>query len=355
MTTTTTTTTTFEQRIATARKMAGLSMDELASLAGLSKNAISRYENGIMKPDSSNLIKLSKALNVKVDYFFRKTSVELASVEFRKKAKLGSKVIESIKYRVIDRLERYLELENILLVNNDFTNPIADIKIEHFQDIEVAALQLRQVWNLGLNPIASVIEMLEDNFIKVVEVDEPLDFDGLSTFVDNKIPVIVVNQNFPIERKRFTLLHELGHLLLSLNSNFTDKEVENACSRFAGAILIPQSKMGSELGYSRTTIYLQELAEIQKEWGISIQAIMYRAKDLEIISQARMTHFFISIKQKPDLKKQVDEPRYCSAETSYRFNQLLYKGLAQELISFSKASVLSNQSVNALKSNLSFI
>jgi Zn-dependent peptidase ImmA (M78 family) len=59
--------------------------------------------------------------------------------------------------------------------------------------------------------------MLEDNFIKVVEVDKPLDFDGLSAFVDNKIPVIAVNKNFPIERKRFTLLHELGHLLLSFS------------------------------------------------------------------------------------------------------------------------------------------
>jgi transcriptional regulator with XRE-family HTH domain len=109
----------FAQRIATARKMAGLSMDELASLSGLSKNAISRYENGVMQPGSTNLIKLSKALNVKIDYFFRKSGIELHDVAFRKKAKLGSKAIESIKHRVIDRVERYFELENILLVNND--------------------------------------------------------------------------------------------------------------------------------------------------------------------------------------------------------------------------------------------
>jgi Zn-dependent peptidase ImmA (M78 family) len=150
-------------------------------------------------------------------------------------------------------------------------------------------------------------------------------------------------------------LHELGHLLLSLNKNFTDKEVENACNRFAGAILVPKSKMVSELGQSRKMTSLQELAEIQKEWGISIQAIMYRAKDLDIISQAKMISFFIKIKQFPDLKIQVDESRYSSVEASYRFNQLLYKGLAQELISFSKASVLSNQSVNALKTTLNFI
>ena len=347
--------TVFAQRIATARKMAGLSMDQLATLSGLSKNAISRYEKGIMKPDSSNLIKLSKALNVKVDYLFRKPTVELEALEFRKKARLGVKSIDSIKYRVMDRLERYLELEDILSVNNDFSNPIFSIQINDIQAVELAAKKLRETWNLGLHPISSVIEMLEDNFIKVVEVDEPMEFDGLSAFVGNKVPVIVVNQNFPVERKRFTLLHELGHLLLTFSCIFTDKEIENLCNRFAGAVLIPGDKLISELGQSRKQFYLQELAELQKEWGISIQAIMYRAKNLDIITQSKLTDFYIRLRQNSDFKKQVDESRYRLDESSYRFNQLLYKGLAQELISISKASVLSAQSVNTLKTSLNFV
>ncbi|MEI6143435.1 MAG: XRE family transcriptional regulator [Mariniphaga sp.] len=347
--------TVFAQRIATARKMAGLSMDQLSSLSGLSKNAISRYEKGVMKPDSSNLIKLSKALNVKVDYLLRKPTVELEAVEFRKKARLGIKSIDSIKYRVMDRLERYLELEDILSVNNEFINPISSFQIDDNLDVEKAASKLRETWNLGLNPISSVIEMLEDNFIKVVEVDEPLEFDGLSAFVGKKVPVIVVNQNFPVERKRFTLLHELGHLLLTLNGIFTDKEIENLCNSFAGAILIPEAKLISELGQSRKQFYLQELADLQKEWGISIQAIMYRAKNLGIISQAKLTDFYFKLRQNSDFKKQVDESRYRLDESSFRFNQLLYKGLAQELISISKASVLSAQSENTLKASLCYI
>lgn len=345
----------FAQRIANARKMAGLSMDELASLSGLSKNAISRYEKEVMQPDSSNLIKLAKALNVKVDYFFKKSTVNLQEVAFRKKAKLSVKTIDSIKYRVIDRVERYLELEDILLVNNDFINPVADINFEKIADAETAANKLRHEWDLGLNPISSVIEILEDNFIKVVEVDEPLDFDGLSSFVDDKIPVVVVNRDFPVERKRFTLLHELGHLLLSFNQNFTEKEIENACNRFAGAILLPGSKMIAEFGPSRKGFYLQELMEIQKEWGISIQAIIYRAKDLDIISQSKFSNFFFELRTKPHFNNLVDEPRFALPETSFRFNQLLYKGLAQELISLSKASVLSDQSLNTLKNTLSLI
>jgi Zn-dependent peptidase ImmA (M78 family) len=298
---------------------------------------------------------VDKYLNVKVDYLLRKPTVELEAVEFRKKARLGIKSIDSIEYRVMDRLERCLELEDILSVNNEFINPISSFQIDDNLDVEKAASKLRETWNLGLNPISSVIEMLEDNFIKVVEVDEPLEFDGLSAFVGKKVPVIVVNQNFPVERKRFTLLHELGHLLLMLNGIFTDKEIENLCNSFAGAILIPEAKLISELGQSRKQLYLQELAEIQKEWGISIQAIMYRAKNLDIITQAKLTDFYIKLRQNSDFKKQVDESRYRLDESSYRFNQLLYKGLAQELISISKASVLSAQSENTLKASPCYI
>lgn len=345
----------FAQRIVNARKMAGFSMDELASLSGLSKNSISRYEKGVMQPDSSNLIKLAKALNVKVDYFFRKSGVELQEVAFRKKAKLGSKSIDSIKYRVIDRVERYLELEDILAINNQFVNPLEGFQITDEQAIENATQLIRTKWRIGQNSISSVVEMLEDNQIKVVEVDEPLEFDGLSSMIDNKIPVIVVNKNFPVERKRFTLLHELGHLLMNLPDDYSDKEREKLCHRFAGSFLIPQNKFIAELGNKRGRFLTEELIAIQKEWGMSIAAIMQRAKDLAIINQDRLKQFYITCNMYPGLKDSVEASRYGMLEESFRFNQLLYKGIAQELVSLSKASALSNHSLNELKTTLSYI
>ena len=345
----------FAQRIATARKMAGFSMDQLASLSGLSKNAISRYENGVMQPDSSNLIKLAKALNVKVDYFFKKSTVNLQEVAFRKKAKLGVKTIDSIKYRVIDSVERYLELEDILAINNNFTNPVEGFQINIEQDIETATQLIRTDWGIGQNSISSVVEMLEDNHIKVVEVDEPLEFDGLSSMIDNKIPVIVVNKNFPVERKRFTLLHELGHLLMKLPNDITDKEKEKMCHRFAGSFLIPENKFIAELGNKRGRFLIEELIAVQKEWGISIQAVMQRAKDIGIINQERLKQFYITCNMNPDLKERVEASRFGMLEESFRFNQLLYKGIAQELVSLSKASALSGHSLNELKTTLSYI
>lgn len=345
----------FAQRLLNARSMNGLSMQVLADMVGVSKESISRYEKGIMQPDSGNLIKLAKALDVKPDYFFKKTNVELNNVEFRKKAKLGSKKASEIKYRVIDRLEKYLELEGLLAINNDFINPIVGLVINNESDIEFAAEKVRESWNVGQSPIPIVIEMLEDHNIKVVEVDEPTDFDGLSTLIDNRVPVIVVNKNFPVERKRFTMLHELGHLLLEISEENSDNDKEKICHRFAGAFLFPQKQFFNELGNKRVNFLSNELISLQKEWGISIKAIVQRAKDLKIVHASWLKSFYIRCNQDQNLKNIINDSRYTIEEESFRFNQLLYKGLAQELISFSKASFLSNKSVNELITSSSYI
>jgi len=113
----------FGERLQSARIMAGLSMDRLVEKLGgaVSKQSISKYERGLMKPeDSSLLLHLSQALNVSVDYFFRDSVVSLDSVDFRKKAGLGAKELSSIIEQTRDELERYLELEALLAIEPQF-------------------------------------------------------------------------------------------------------------------------------------------------------------------------------------------------------------------------------------------
>ena len=103
----------FALRLKQARLMRGLSMDELCSRIGISKQSISKYENSKMMPDSTILLALSNILNVKIDYFFRPINVKVEQIEFRKKSKLGQKKISSIKEIIKDKIERYLEIEEI--------------------------------------------------------------------------------------------------------------------------------------------------------------------------------------------------------------------------------------------------
>ena len=94
-------------------------------------------------------------------------------------------------------------VQHTYLITLLFFSFVANITISEVEDVEKAALKLIKEWNLGFDPIPNVIEMLEDNGVRVIEIDAPSEFDGLSTFVGD-IAVAVINKNFTIERKRFT-------------------------------------------------------------------------------------------------------------------------------------------------------
>lgn len=341
----------FAKRLKSARIRANLSQDNLVDKIDhiVSKNAISRYEKGVMQPDSKVLIALAKALDVKTDYFFREFNVTIENIEFRKKSKLGIKKVNSIKEKVIDSIERYLEVEQFLHVNSSFENPIKNISINSKDDIEEAVNLLLSEWHLGYNALPNVIELLEDKHIKVIEIDAPLEFDGFSGWADGKFPIIVLNQNYGLERKRFTALHELGHLVMKINAGLDHKQMEQMCHQFAGAMLLPRETFEMEFGGKRSGISLNELISIKESYGISIQAIMARAKDLGFVSETFYKRFRIYISKN---RKEKGLGNYIGKESSSRFKQLVFRAASEEVISMSKAANLSNQKLAAFRKEL---
>jgi Zn-dependent peptidase ImmA (M78 family)/DNA-binding XRE family transcriptional regulator len=332
-------------RIKSARMLAGLSLRELSVAVNgiVSHNAISKYEKGEMMPDGIVLIALSKALDVKTDYLLRPQTVKISNIEFRKKSSLTVKKTNAIKENIKDNIERYIELETFLNLENTFKNPIKDIAIQNTDDVENAVVSLLHKWDLGINALPNVIEILEDNDIKVVEIDADEKFDGLSGWANQHIPVIVLNGNFTVERKRFTALHELGHLVLSFyTQSIGHKEEEKLCNHFAGAMMLPKETLFNDLGQKRSSISINELIYIKESYGISIQAVMARAKDLNIISNDHYIRFRIKVNQNQNLKKEIGYGEYKGTERSSRFKQLLYRATAEEIISMSKAASLSN-------------
>ncbi len=334
----------FGKRLKSARTLAGLSMEQLAGTMGniVSKNAISKYEKGLMLPNGKVLIVLAKALNVKTDYFFKPFTVEIEKVEFRRKKKLPVKKVNAIKQSVSDIVERYLEVEQFLNIKSDFQMPVEKLSIKSGTDVEKAALNVRSAWKLGINALPNIIDLLEDNEIKVIEIDAPEEFDGFSGWANESIPIIVINKNYKAERKRLTALHELGHLVLNLEPGISEKEKEKMCFRFAGAMLIPEPTFRSEIGNQRSHFSLPELIAVKESYGISIQAIVARARDLQIISESQYIQFqkWITINRN---RKEQGLGSYQGNEQSYRFKQLIYRAAAEEVISLSKAANLSNQ------------
>jgi len=341
----------FAERFKSARLMNGFSLQNVADAMGnqLTRQALYRYEKGEVIPDSERINLLSKALKVNPDFFFRTTKVELGEIEFRKLSKMKQKEAAIIKEKTKEYLSRFLELEEIIGLTNEFCNPLSDIGIiTTYKQVNLAAKQLREKWNLGNHAIFNVVELFEDKNIKVVKLDVDEDFDGLQTFVNGNIPVVAYNlkkANKP-DRIRFTLLHELAHLLLTFG-NITEQQKETLCLQFAGAMLLPEETIKAELGEHRNKLSILELANIKKQYGISMQAIAMRAKDCGIINEHYTKQFFFIFKQ---MNWRVDEPYdYAGVEESNRFEQLLFKALIEDQISMSKAAALNNQSLADFK------
>lgn len=329
--------------------MAGLSMDALVAAMdhGISKQAISKYENNKMLPDSRILIALGKALSVHPDFFFSQIDLSLDAVNFRKKASLGIKPVESLKARVKDELERYLELESFLPNELSASPKPEPIVVGSIEDIEQAAIKLRLDWGIGVEgPVAYIVDLFEEHGIKVLELDGPLGFDGLSGFI-NMQPFIVLNKKVPADRKRLTGLHEFAHLLLSYPADLAEKEQEKLCHAFGGALLMPKAILMRELGTKRSNISYYELSSLKSQYGISMQAIMYRARQYGIITDYAYDAFVKDLSYRGWRKNEPGE--YPIQESPQRFKQLLHRALSEELISSSKAAYLANISITELR------
>lgn len=346
----------FGRRLSQARQMKGLSMEELGRLLtpAVTRQAINKYEKGLTMPDSRMLLAFGSALGVKPDYFFRPFTVEVDRVMFRKDAKFPEKKSVAIRERVREELERYLEVEQLCGTQPEFILPTIDISSTKDEEVTRFANQVRSMLNLGVDGISNVIEVLEENGIKVIEISEDESFEGLSGYANDCIPIIVVNDNLTPERKRFALLHELGHLLMRFGSEMQAKEIESACNAFASELLLPSSVLISRIGVKRHDISLAELSDIQKQYGISIDAIMDAMRRLDVITNRRFEGYLKKKRSFPDFNAIVEQSM-AIPETTGRFVRMVYRALADEIISFSKAAALLNTSVEAVKRQLQLV
>lgn len=333
----------FGERLKAARKMAGMSLQKLSDNTGnlVSKQAISKYEKGKMFPGSDILIAISKALGVKTGFFYRQSQVKLTGLEFRKKSRLKKRDENRVKYQTLDYLERLIEIENVMGQQSLFNSPLPNTTLENQADVEKASMLLRKKWDLGIAPVSNLMELLEDKGVRIFAVDVPQEFDGLSAWADD-IPVITINKNHDLVRQRLTIAHELAHLLLAFN-DCSHRDLEKLCHNFASAFLIPKEKMIEEIGSHRQRITFLELKKLKGIYGISIMALMVRAKNLGIISESVLKQFFILASKSGWRSGKVKEPGdYVGREYANRFRQLVSWAVAEDIVTMSKGAELMN-------------
>lgn len=345
---------TFAQRLVNARKIRCISQRELCKLVDgkVSPTAIAKYEKGLMLPSSDVLIVLSKALGMNLDYFFRPFTIQIdpSKFEFRKKCSLGSKTVESIKYVVCSEIEKYLEIETILGISSKFDLDYGNVMVEGESDAKLLALRFRKDVNIGLDAIVSAVDLLESVGVKIIEVEHQDSFSGTCNKAGD-LPIIVVNKNMCSERKRLTIFHELGHLLMHCAEGIDE---EKMCNVFANEVLIPSEKFKNLIGENRHDISLVELQDIQREYGISVDALMVKAAQLNIITENRFVAYYKKKNAIPSFKESVEKSIY-PMERTCRFERLVYRALASELITYSKAASLLNKGINEIRDTLNLM
>ena len=332
----------FGERLKLARKRGGLSLRALSSrIEGIvSAQAIGKYERGKMMPSSNVAITLADALDVPMSYLLSPSSVSLESVEFTKLTSTRARERAAVEAEVIEHLDRYLQVEELLGISTGVREELNGIPypIEVVEDAERVAASVRAAWNLGGTPILDMTETLEERGVKVFKLRSLKSVDGLSCRVrragGEDVPVVVCAAAGPLERQRFTLAHELGHMVLDIPSAALE---EKACRRFAGAFLAPRDVLIREAGRRRLNFGFGELIEIKHMFGIGAEALVVRMRDLGIITDATLRDMFRGIGK--DWRK--NEPCPLNrAESPRRFLRLCLRALAEDEISTSKAAEL---------------
>ncbi len=346
----------FGERLRIARMRVGLSLRDLEVKIDnlVSAQAIGKYERGEMMPSSRVLMALADALAVSERYLVGQSDIRLEGVEFRKKKIANKREEAQVETAVLDLLEHYLEVEQHLQVASlEWNKPREGPQpVSSLGDAELAAVKLREQWNLGVNPISvpGLAEFLEEQGVKIIALDLPTHFSGLTCWVRRRdseaVPVVVINSLHTGERQRFTLSHELGHLFMEAKPEIGDEE--RAADRFAGAFLMPAETVRAEIGNHRKSISLGELFALKALFGVSVQAIAYRLKDLTITSPGLHRELYKSFARAGWLKPPYPEPSALPKEEPRRFRRLCFRALAEDTISEAKAAELLGMSVRDL-------
>lgn len=266
-----------------ARLRLGWTLDELADKAGcVSKAMLSKYELGASMPSRDVLCRLCDVLDVSPKALLTENTIKIDFVAFRKSQRLPSREASRIQADVEWRLRHRWDLMRIL-GESPGLRPFPRYNTGAASEAEAHASALRAEWNLGNGPLPNLTNLLEDHGFEVVVVKANGAFSGVSAWVDDIHPVIVVqHREKDGARQRMDLAHELAHLV----GNPSEKaEEEDYAKLFAGAFLFPDFAVRREFPVRRNRITLAELKGIKAKYGISFEATLYRLRERGVLSK----------------------------------------------------------------------
>ncbi|MBN2683675.1 MAG: ImmA/IrrE family metallo-endopeptidase [Pontiellaceae bacterium] len=330
------------ERLKQARLACGLSLDAAASALterrrSVTKAAISNYEKGKRAPNALILREMAAVYGVAGDYFFDPKPVEVEWFSFRAKSTLGQRKREAIQAYSSKEAERYMQVCDLLpqsfKVDFPSRKPVAEL-----EEVDACAADIRKRWKLGKDPVESVTQCLENHGALIVHynADDTKAFDGLSAKVNGQHPLLIVNSAVPVDRLRFDLLHELGHVLMDTSA--VPDEEEALAHRFASSFLVPPEKVKQELGETRRNLTLSELVLLKEKYGLSVAAWLYSAGANGIINKTLRDSLWKELSARG--WRTTEPPVFKGNEEPTKLRQSALRAVSEGLMSARKAARL---------------
>ncbi|MCY3864177.1 MAG: YjzC family protein [Chloroflexi bacterium] len=272
-----------------AREIRGMTQTQLARDSGIGQTKISRYEGDLAKVDAEDLRDIANTLEFPEAFFYQsgqRFGAESTEVFHRRRSTVSARDLRRIDglvnlYRIgSERLLQSFQQVGALTVPSLSTN--------EFSTIPEIAYAVRSFWNLPSGRVTNLIALLEKASCLVFSFDFKIDkIDEVVQWIPPSPPIILVNSTAPADRVRMSLAHALGHLVMHRNV-LPYKEMEREANEFAAAFLMPEDDIIDEL----KPVTIQHMLELKQYWKVSMQSLIYRAKELEVISERRFKSLF---------------------------------------------------------------
>jgi Zn-dependent peptidase ImmA (M78 family)/DNA-binding XRE family transcriptional regulator len=316
------------QLITQARQSRGLTQSALAKQINISQGALSKIEAGVSLATLEDLHHIAEALDYPPHFFLQHIKIHgpgISELFHRKRQKLSATKLNKI-YALADI--RRTEISKLLRSWNLPEVDFPRMPIDEFDEKpEKIARTVRALWALPTGPIHSMTQVIEDAGGVIVQHDfDTRQIDGFSQRLDGIPPIFHMNKQLAPDRWRWTLAHELGHLVMHFEVDQA-KLVEEQADRFAGEFLAPAHEIKPQLW----ELSFQKLAGLKRYWKISMQALIMIAYRLGVINDRKRRYMFMQIgkagyrlQEPPELDPPKEPPQLLTAIAQYHVQDLGY-------------------------------
>jgi Zn-dependent peptidase ImmA (M78 family)/transcriptional regulator with XRE-family HTH domain len=289
-----------------ARGSRGISQSDFAGKMKWSQGKASKVEHGLLELPDEEVRKIANLLQYPPELFYEPTSLSgFGSCCLYHRKRLTTPV------RTLNRLHDEINLRRIQIgrLLRGVTLPhepnIPQMDIDEYESPEEVARLLRATWQLPRGPILNLIDAIEcaGGIVMLCNLHTPK-IDAVSQRAPGLPPILFLDRGKPMDRCRFTLAHELGHIVMH---TVPTPDAEREADRFAAEFLMPEREILQDL----KGLTIAKAANLKLKWRVAMQALIRRARDIGAINDARYTSLSVRISQ---LGYRKDEPNRIKVE-----------------------------------------